>query len=110
VADPCTCGHAGGPGGVHEYIEDEGDPDELAVCTVEGCGCIGFEDAAEARARKVAAFAAHGPRYARLAEELIGTKDPMFALAHLVVDHEARIDGLVGRVAHLEARLPRERS
>lgn len=61
------------------------------------------EETEEGRlARNIAAFAARGQRYARLAESLVGAKDPSFALAVEMVDLLARVDSMVERIAHLE--------
>lgn len=45
------------------------------------------------------------PRYDRLAAELLAAPDPVTAIAHLLGDHEARLDGAMERIKHLEARL-----
>lgn len=74
------------------------DTDEIAAEVREEA-----ETPEQVRARKVAAFAAYGPRYERLADALLGADDPSFALAHLLVDHEARLDALGARLRHLEA-------
>lgn len=45
------------------------------------------------------------PRYDRLAAELLAAPDPVTAIAHLLGDHEARLNGAMERIKHLEARL-----
>lgn len=59
----------------------------------------------QAKARRVEAFAARGPRYRRWADAFIGADDPIFAIACEVVDHELRIDGLANDVLALKAKL-----
>ena len=46
-----------------------------------------------------------GPRYEQLAEVLLSSDNPVKAIASLLGDHEARLDRLVIRVNHLEAKL-----
>lgn len=59
----------------------------------------------QVKSRKVEAFAGRDTRHARLAEALLGADDPVFAIASLLVDHEARLDLLVDRCGRLEFRL-----
>jgi hypothetical protein len=44
-----------------------------------------------------------GERYDRLARTLLESPDPVTALAHLIGDHEGRLDALVRRLDHVEA-------
>lgn len=46
-----------------------------------------------------------GPRYDALAAALLASDNPVKAIAHLLGDHEARLDIAIGRIAHLEALL-----
>lgn len=55
-------------------------------------------------AKKVHAFALQSGRHARLAEQLLGAPDPVYAIASLLVDHEARLDALSRRLDAVEAR------
>lgn len=43
-----------------------------------------------------------GPRYHHLARVLLESPDPQTAIAHLLGDHEARLDILGAKVEHLE--------
>lgn len=43
-------------------------------------------------------------RYHRLAETLLASDNPTTAIAHLIGDHEARLDALAHAVGHLEAQ------
>lgn len=45
------------------------------------------------------------PRYTALAETLLATADPVAAIAHLLGDHEARLDGAFERITHLESKV-----
>lgn len=44
-------------------------------------------------------------RYDKLAETLMAAPKPVKAIAHVVGDHEGRLDALAARLAHLEAAL-----
>ena len=46
-----------------------------------------------------------GDRRTDLAEQLLGTDDPVCAIADLIADHEMRLDALARRIASLECRL-----
>lgn len=42
-------------------------------------------------------------RYDRLARTLLESPEPVSAIAHLLGDHEGRLDALVRRLDHVEA-------
>jgi hypothetical protein len=44
------------------------------------------------------------PRYEKLAAALMAAPDPVRAIASLLGDHEARLDGAIDRIIRLEAR------
>ena len=48
-----------------------------------------------------------GERYHHLARTLLDAPDPVVAIAHLIGDHEGRLDAVVARVVHLEAEVNR---
>lgn len=45
------------------------------------------------------------PRYDALAGVLLASDNPVKAIAHLLGDHEARLDIAIARITHLEAVL-----
>jgi hypothetical protein len=49
-------------------------------------------------------------RYDKLAEELLASDNPVKAIAHLIGDHEGRLDALADRLAAVEARLEHQRT
>lgn len=53
---------------------------------------------------------ADGERYDRLAELLLSSAQPVKAIAHLLGDHEGRLDALVRRLDHVEAALASRRT
>lgn len=49
-------------------------------------------------------------RYDKLAKTLLSAPKPVKAIAHLIGDHEGRLDALVRRLDHVEAQLASRRS
>lgn len=74
------------------------------------CGCRDSDTVRRDPCRLLAEARAalEGKRYDALGQQLLAAPDPFYAMAHLVGDHEARLDALVSRIARIESLIGRE--